>query len=241
MLKYYNKTIIKMEGVFLLKKIGFLLALALSMFNMVGCENKNDLQEVLKPVVLDESLTSNSENTTNNSVSEHKEDEKQEDKEEEKDTPVSNENTLTDGRIYYYESFSDTNYYISTKLPKENEQKLSFIIKSLKNLPDNDLLETVEHQEFTPLPMNLSINSVEFNEDLIEIDFNSNFTNELGSSGETSAIESLVKTIGYNFSVNKVIITFNNENYSSGHIVMDDGEWFSVNEKNSIELKSSKN
>lgn len=216
-----------------MKKIGLLLILVLSTSSIVGCENKQKVQSLDNPTFIEDNTESN--NEIINPIVEDIKDNIEEDKKE--DIPASNEDAKEEGRIYYYESFSETNYYLKTQLPKDNEQKLSFIIDSLKRLPNNDLLETVEHQEFTPLPSNLSINSVDFTDDCVKIDFNSNFTNGLGTSGETAVLESLLKTIEYNFGLSKVIITFNNENYSSGHIAMEDGEWFSPNEKNSVELK----
>lgn len=237
MLKYYNKTIIKKEGVLQLKKIGFLLALVMTVFSMTGCGKKNEVEgDVKLPVVLNEESDSSNENSNNET-----EIKQEEEKEVEKPSLEFNENdSFDDGRIYYYEAFSEKNYFVNIKLPKDNEQKLSAIIDSLKSLPNNDLLEDVEHQEFTPLPEALSINSAEFKDDLIKIDFNLNFADGLGTSGETSVIESLVKTIEHNFSVKKVIITFNNKNYESGHIVMEDDEWFAPNNKESIELKNFK-
>lgn len=224
-----------MEGVLVLKKFGFLLILALSVSSIVGCESKQELQNDNPPPI--ENISNSDKEDSNSNVDSEKVDDVVVEEEKNKpDTPIAEEEKES-GRIYYYEGFSETNYYSNVQMPKDDEQKLSFIVDSLKNLPNNDLLETVEHQEFTSLPKNLSINSVEFKDDLMKIDFSSNFTSGLGSSGETSVIESLLKTIEYNFGVNKVIITFNNENYSSGHIEMENGEWFTPNSKNSVELK----
>lgn len=225
-----------MEGVLILKKIGFLLVLALFVSSIVGCESKQEPQNTNNPTIIEDDLGSDKENTNSN-IDLEKLDDIEVEEDNKPSSPVVNEEEKESGRIYYYEGFSETNYYSNIEMPKDDEQKLSFIVDSLKNLPNNDLLETVEHQEFTSLPKNLSINSVEFKDDLIKIDFSSNFTSGLGSSGETSVLESLLKTIEYNFGVNKVIITFNNENYSSGHIEMEDGEWFTPNSKNSVELK----
>lgn len=142
-----------------------------------------------------------------------------------------------EGRIYYYEGFTGNNYYLNKQLPRNDEEKMSEIIKLLKILPNNDYLEDIEHQEFTPLRNDVQINFIKVEENLVKIDFNKNITDGLGSSGETSLIESLVKTIGYNYSVENVLITFNGENYSSGHVVKEDGESFEVNNGDSIELK----
>lgn len=223
-----------MEGVLVLKKIGFLLILALSVSSIVGCESKQELQNDNPPPI--ENISNSDKEDSNSNVDSEKVDDVVVEEENKPDTPIAEEEKES-GRIYYYEGFSETNYYSNVQMPKDDEQKLSFIVDSLKNLPNNDLLETVEYQEFTSLPKNLSINSVEFKDDLMKIDFSSNFTSGLGTSGEMSVLESLLKTIEYNFGINKVIITFNNENYSSGHIEMEDGEWFTPNSKDSVELK----
>lgn len=229
-----------------MKKIGFLVALALTTSLVVGCDSNKEIIENSIPT--DNNIISDIKEDDNTSKDDLNNDKKEDlskeeapvDKNTDANDDSSKEESLGEGRIYYYEGFDQVNYYIKTDVPASKDEKLNYIVDSLKNLPNNDFLEYIENQEFTPLPSYVSINSAEFLDNLIKVDFNRNFTENLGSSGETAVLESLVNTIGYNFSVNNVIITFNGENYSSGHISMEDNEPFVVNKEKSIELVNSK-
>lgn len=225
------------------KKSLYLLIGALVAFNLTACGNqKTDAN-------IDTQQNNNSvENVENNNSVQNEEDnvdEKEEDATEEenksenteKEEVANNSVSKETGRIYYHEGFSGKNYYLAKELTGDAKSKVSQIVNSLKALPDNDYLENVENQEFTPLNSSVSVNDVVIEKDTIKIDFNKNFTDGLGSSGESSIIESIVNSVGYNLNVNKVIITFNGENYSSGHTYMEDGEYFEVNKSNAIELQ----
>lgn len=245
----------KKKGVVTLKKRSLILLLTLALFSLAGCQNKSELTNKPNSSINESTEAGNEDNSTITNADISKED--SDNKEELKDNDIINEeenenidennianadnkDVNTNGRIYYFEGFSETNYYLNVNLPEDKEQKVKFIVESLKSLPNNDYLESVESQEFTPLDSSVSVKSVEFSNNLVKIDFDKSFTHGLGSSGETSVIESLVKSVGYNLGVDNVIITFNNENYSSGHIEMEDGEAFSVNNNKSVELKNMK-
>lgn len=160
---------------------------------------------------------------------------------EESDDSKNNEENVSskDGKILYYENFTGESYYLTKELSPNNKAKVFEIVECLKELPPTDYLEDVRYQEFTPLPSNVEVNNVEVRDDLVIIDFNRNFVEGLGSAAEKSVIESLVNTIGYNLNKSKVVITFNGENYSSGHMIMDDGEYFEVSNTKGIKLNKN--
>ena len=221
-----------------MRKSKILLVLALCTFAFVGCNKK----EITNNEVND--ITNIEQNTSDN-IDENKPAVNEElieniENKEEENSGIDENDEFVDGRIYYFEVFTQNNYYINTKLPKNDDEKISEIVRLLKTLPNNDYLESIEHQEFAPLRDDVKINKVVIEDDIVRIDFDKNISEGLGSSAETSVVESLIKTIGYNFDVNKVIITFNDENYTSGHIVKEDGEYFSVNDNSTVELKSIK-
>lgn len=220
------------------KKTLYILMSTLIAASLTACGNKDleptiDSQNTLS--LENNNVDDSKENVnTDNNEEEDKDDEAQKEDEvsENNDTSVSNNS----GRIYYHEGFSGNNYYLSKEIKGNDKTKVSQIIDSLKALPGTDYLEDVQYQEFTPLNSEVSVNDVVMDGDTIKIDLSKNFTEGLGSSEENSLVESIVNSIGYNLNVNKVIITFNGENYSSGHTYMEDGEAFEVKNNNSIEL-----
>lgn len=218
------------------KKV-LILVITLCTVVLYGC-SKNNNTGVIKQEENNINIEDTTKDESNNlNIKEEESTEKEEPTKEEETGDVEEKLETVEGRIYYHESFTGNNYYLNKELPKNDEEKMSEIIKLLKILPDNDYLENIEYQEFTPLRNDVQINFINIEDNLVEIDFNKNITDGLGSSGETSLIESLVKTIGYNYNVKNVLITFNGENYSSGHVVKEDGESFEVNNGESIELK----
>ena len=71
------------------------------------------------------------------------------------------------------------------------------------------------------------------------IDFSKVLLSEMntGSGYESLILQSITNTVGTYYGVNKVYITIENKPYSSGHIEMKKGQFFTVNLTNSVELK----
>lgn len=59
----------------------------------------------------------------------------------------------------------------------------------------------------------------------------------LGSGAETNTLKAICNTFGDYFNVSNVIINLDDKPYTSGHILMKDGDSFKVDTNNSIELK----
>jgi Sporulation and spore germination len=71
---------------------------------------------------------------------------------------------------------------------------------------------------------------------IANIDFSEEFVTEMnaGTTKESGVLMSVANTIGNYFQVQKVIITLNGEPYSSGHILMKEGEAFDTNYQNEL-------
>ena len=62
------------------------------------------------------------------------------------------------------------------------------------------------------------------------IDFTNEFINldEVGSESEDLILKSILKTFAEAYDVKKIRLTIDGENYESGHIEMEDGDYFNV-------------
>ena len=228
------------------------LLLGVMVITLTGCGNKNKIEaDKENNIEISENNTSDKLNTEINSNeninTEETEDTSSENSSSENTTieepndsnNIEENDSKNSGKILYYEGFTGESYYLTKELSPNNKAKVLEIVEHLKELPPTDYLEDVRYQEFTPLPSNVEVNNVEVRDDLVIIDFNRNFVEGLGSAAEKSVMESLVNTVGYNLNKSKVMITFNGENYSSGHIVMDDGEYFEVGNTTGIKLNKN--
>lgn len=73
--------------------------------------------------------------------------------------------------------------------------------------------------------------------DVANVDFSKEFVTEMnaGTTKESGVLMSVANTIGYYYQVQKVIITLDGEPYSSGHILMKEGEAFDTTYQNDLE------
>jgi spore germination protein GerM len=74
---------------------------------------------------------------------------------------------------------------------------------------------------------------------MVYVDFSKELISEMnaGAGYEAMILKSITNTLGEYYGVSKVYITVDSSPYSSGHILMEKGEYFSVDLKNSFELK----
>lgn len=72
--------------------------------------------------------------------------------------------------------------------------------------------------------------------DVANIDFSEEFVTEMnaGTTKESGVLMSVANTIGNYFQVQKVIITLDGEPYSSGHILMEEGDAFDTTYQNEV-------
>ena len=87
---------------------------------------------------------------------------------------------------------------------------------------------------------NGKIKSLYLNKDnRVYVDFTKELTSEMnaGSGYEGEILQCITNTLGQYYGVDKVYITIEGSPYSSGHISMKKGEAFTVDYKNSVEIK----
>lgn len=132
--------------------------------------------------------------------------------------------------------------------PNVNEDKIYFTEKQL-SFNTNDITRAIFEKAYKVIPKegiskvlspNVKINSLYLNKDnKVYIDFSKELVSEMnaGSGYESMILQSITNTFGTYYGVDKVYITIEGSPYSSGHILMKKGEAFTVNFKNSFQLK----
>ncbi len=121
-------------------------------------------------------------------------------------------------------------------LPDENNEKLLAKPLDLKLFTNDDVNEKIlsAMKENNLVTSAAKINKFELDRSdqdlIINIDFNSNFIDltKLGASSETLTLQAIVNTFGHIYGANKIKLTVDGKNYESGHILMEDGDWFDV-------------
>ena len=78
--------------------------------------------------------------------------------------------------------------------------------------------------------INLENESDQDENKILCIDFKNEFINlnEVGSESEDLILKSILKTFAEVYNVKKIRLTIDGENYESGHIEMEDGDYFDV-------------
>ena len=105
----------------------------------------------------------------------------------------------------------------------------------IKGIFEKNFRETLGAGTYTSplMSLNTAINSVYVKPDegIAYVDFNAQFLSEMnaGTTKETGVTRSVANTLGYYYGVNKVIITLDGAQYSSGHIFMEPGDYFKTN------------
>lgn len=132
--------------------------------------------------------------------------------------------------------------------PTANDNKLNFVSKQV-TYEASDTIKSIMEKGFKTLPNkdlgvvlspNAKIKSLYLNKDnMVYVDFTKEFVSEMnaGSGYESMILQSITNTLGTFYGVDKVYITVEGEPYASGHIIMKKGEFFTVDLKNSVEIK----
>jgi len=141
---------------------------------------------------------------------------------------------LTQEVKFYYPNAKDGKLYFVNKQLLFNTNDITKIIfeKAFKDLPKGEFGKV--------LGPSVKIKSLYLNKDnIVYVDFTSELVSEMnvGSGYESIILQCITNTLGSYYGVDKVYITVENSPYSSGHIMMKKGEAFTVNYKDSIELK----
>ncbi len=145
-----------------------------------------------------------------------------------KDNVIANRNV----RLFYYDVESGQTKYTDKTISINDGALVSAIINSLKKQNDNS---------YGNLDPNIDVRSAKLDKDkdLLTVNFGENFVNtmNLGSGPESSILQAVVNSLGYNYDVSKVYITVDGKPYSSGHIVKEVNEPFEVNYENTVPIK----
>lgn len=138
-------------------------------------------------------------------------------------------------RIYFADVLNDKIVYQDRPVEIQTNQDMKFKFqKELKTPP--------EGIKSTPiLSKNTQINSASVDEKkgIVLVDLSSDFKKEmnLGSGPEIMVLQCITNTFGHYYGKDKVIITVDGKPYTSGHIMMDPGQYFKVDYSNNLEIK----
>lgn len=202
-----------------MKKKLIIILLSLSIpFSMISCKNNTN------------NVTN--EGNNNSTISDNSTTSQAEEKEEEKHEDLD-ENKEKNAKIYYYDVVSDKIVYINSIIEVDEDQSVNALINELKKSPNTDIEPA--------LSSDITLNSytIDNENSIITLDFSSNFVSSqnLGAGAESSTLAAICNTFGSYFNVENVIITLDGQPYSSGHILMTEGETFKVDLNNAVELK----
>ncbi|MFA6308215.1 MAG: GerMN domain-containing protein [Clostridia bacterium] len=132
--------------------------------------------------------------------------------------------------------------------PNINDGKLYYKVDTLK-FNTNDTTKIVFENAFKTAPKsyvgkligsNTKINSLYLNKDnMVYVDFSKDLVIGMnaGSEYESMILKCITNTLGIYYGVDKVYITIDGEPYSSGHIAMSKGQFFTVNTNKNVEIK----
>lgn len=192
------------------KKSLILICSILSTILLIGCGSKDDTST---NVSVNKSENTSEKSDTVNTF------------EENKTSSGSTEvKTNKSVRLFYYDGVNDKILYEDTDIKVTDGALVTAIINSLKN---------DKGENYCKLDSNISVKSavLDKEKDLLTVNFGSKFVNNmnLGSGAESGVLQSIVNSLGYNFDVSKIYILIDGEEYSSGHILLEEGEAFTVN------------
>ena len=157
----------------------------------------------------------------------------------------SDEITSSLSKIEKDKAFTQT---VKFYYPNVNDDKLYFVNKQL-SFKTNDITKMIFESAFKDSPKedlgkvlgpNVKIKSLYLNKDnRVYVDFTKELISEMnaGSGYEGLILQSITNTLGAYYGVDSVYVTIEGSPYSSGHIMMKKGESFTVDYKNSVELK----
>jgi hypothetical protein len=193
------------------KLLAILLSLSIP-FSLISCKNTAN--------------TITDEGDTNSTIS----DNSTSSKNETPDTEINKEENV---KVYYYDGVSDKVVYINTTIEVEEDKAYTALINELKKSPNTDISPALSSE--------VALNSctIDNENSLVTLDFSSNFVEaqNLGAGAESSTLKAICDTFGSYYNVENIIITLDGKPYSSGHILMNEGEAFKVDLNSAVELK----
>ena len=210
------------------------LAIVLSLFipfSLISCSKSPEVEE---------NKVSNSSSVSNNSTSSEKDNNSTTETDSKKDTEENTEENTEknfekeeNAKIYYYDAISDKIVYINKAITVNDDDAATALINELKKSPNNDISPSLSSE------IVLNSSTLDAEKSTISLDLSSNFVSaqNLGAGAESSTLTAICNTFGSYFNVENVEITLDGKPYSSGHILMNEGETFKVNLNDAVELK----
>lgn len=135
-------------------------------------------------------------------------------------------------RLYFYDVVQDKIVYYDDTVEVTDKAVTTALINELKHPKNTKVTPSISKN------VNIISAKLDKEKNLFYLDLTDNFVGEmnLGSGPESSTLNAIVNTIGYNFEVNNVVITLGGKPYSSGHILKNEGESFKVSLSNASKL-----
>ncbi|MGG7143832.1 GerMN domain-containing protein [Clostridium nigeriense] len=197
------------------KLLAILLSLSIP-FSLISCNTNNITNEENSNSTISDNSTTSKDDVENNEIN--------------KDTDQSKKENV---KVYYYNGVSDEVVYINTTIEAKSDKIADSLIDELKTSPNSDISPALSNDIL------LNSCTVDTEKSLVTLDFSSNFVEaqNLGAGAESSTLTAICNTFGSYFNVDNVIINLDGKPYSSGHIIMSEGEAFKVDLNNAIELK----
>ncbi|MBS5938878.1 hypothetical protein E5347_04075 [Clostridium sartagoforme] len=201
------------------KVLATILSLSLP-FLLMACTDSNKEENLSnKPTIEEESNN----NTTTNDEKNNEDIDNADNKDEAKEEDVN---------LYYYDVITDKIVYINKTITIEGKAVGTALVNALKESPNSDISPSIADE------ITLKSAKLDKENDTISLDFSANFISaqNLGSGAESKTLTAICNTFGDYYDVNNVIITIEGNTYSSGHILMNDGEAFKVNLEDTSKL-----
>lgn len=201
------------------KVLATILSLSLP-FLLIACTDSNKEENLSnKPTIEEETTTTPTTNDEKNNEDVDNANNKDESKEE-------------DVNLYYYDVITDKIVYINKTITIKGKAVGTALVNALKESPNSDISPSIANE------ITLKSAKLDKGNDTISLDFSANFISaqNLGSGAESKTLTAICNTFGDYYDVNNVIITLEGKPYSSGHILMSEGEAFKVNLENTSKL-----
>ncbi|MBP3914925.1 GerMN domain-containing protein [Clostridium sp.] len=131
-------------------------------------------------------------------------------------------------RIFYYYCSDNCYYYKDTVIPVKDNALISALTEELKKEVKSGV---------STLPESLYVKSakIDRDNDSLTVDLSKDYYDNiknLGSGPECGILDSIMYTYCYNYNVNNFILLIDGKPYSGNHIILEDGEAFTVNYDN---------
>lgn len=211
------------------KLLAILLSLSIPL-SLISCKNTDNttIDKENNNSAISDNSTSTKNETTDTEL--NKSDNSTSTKNETADAELNKEENV---KVYYYDGVSDKVVYINSTIKVEGDDVATELINELKKSPNSDISPALSSE--------ITLNSCTVNNEnsLVTLDFSSNFVEaqNLGAGAESSTLAAICDTFGSYYNVENIIITLDGNPYSSGHILMTEGEAFKVDLNSVIELK----